>query len=121
MAFAQLDENGRIIQWSPDRLDGFDTEFSNGEYIDKNCIDGLDDFTIENGEAIFSPLPEKEIERLKKNLLDTDYIGNELMDSLIGAASMAEILETLASFSKEYGDQVKRRKEWRKRINELEE
>ena len=38
MAFAKIDENSRIVNWSEDRLDGFDTEFQNGDYVNARKI-----------------------------------------------------------------------------------
>lgn len=105
MPYAMTDNN-RIIMWSYEKLDGYDTYFSNGEYIDENCTDGLDDFVIQNGMAIFSPSPEKEIARLKKNLADTDYIPAKIAE---GAATREE-----------YAEEIAQRQSWRDRINELE-
>lgn len=59
MPYAKLDENGRIAEWSYEPMEGLDVEFSNGEYVDEKCINGLDDFRIENGMAVYDPTPEK--------------------------------------------------------------
>lgn len=56
MAYARVDSENRIIEWSYDKLDGFNVEFSNGEYIDRVCTNGVDDFIIKDGVAIYSPL-----------------------------------------------------------------
>lgn len=59
MAYAKIDENNRIIMWSRTKLDGFNTEFDNGDYVNEKCVDGVQDFIIENGKAVFSPLPKE--------------------------------------------------------------
>lgn len=56
MAYARIDSQNRIIGWSYEKLDGFDVEFSNGEYIDEVCTNGVQDFIIEDGKAVYSPL-----------------------------------------------------------------
>lgn len=120
MAFARLNDEGRIIEWCRDKLEDMDTEFSNPDYINENCINGIEDFIIENGLAKFSPKPEKEIASLKKNLADTDYITAKVIDSLASCDGVTGILSVLASFKGEYGEKIKKRQEWRERINELE-
>ena len=105
MAFAKLDEDKRIVFWSNVRLDSDMVEFGNGEYVDETCRDGLEDFVIEDGEAVYRPLPEKEIETLKKKLADTDYVAAKIAE---GAATRDE-----------YAGLIKQRQEWRDRINEL--
>ena len=106
MPYARIDENNRITEWSYDELQGFNIEFSNGSYIDDNCTNGLDEFIIENGIAIYSPLPEKQIARLKKKLSDTDYIVVKIAEG--------------AAIPEEYADIIKQRQEWRDEINTLE-
>lgn len=59
MAYARIDENSRILEWSYEHLDGMDAEFSNGEYIDATATHGLEDFVIRDGVAYFEPTPEK--------------------------------------------------------------
>ena len=105
MPYARLDERNRIIEWSYDKLDGLDVEFSNGDYVNETCVDGLDDFVITGGEAVFDPTPEKRVKHLKKLLADTDYV----------AAKIAEGDAT----REEYADVLAQRKEWRRQINEL--
>lgn len=56
MPYAKIDSEKRIIEWSYDKLTGLDVEFSNGEYVDEVCTNGVEDFIIENGIAIYSPL-----------------------------------------------------------------
>jgi hypothetical protein len=104
MAYAKIDDDNRIVYWSNEPLEGL-VEFSNGDYVNKNCIDGLDDFVIEDGEAVFSPLPEKEIERLKRKLSDTDYVAAKIAE---GAATRED-----------YAGLIEQRQKWRDRINAL--
>lgn len=106
MPYAQLNEEGRMVMWSHDKLDGLDVEFSNGDYVDAECVDGLEDFVIVDGEALYSPKPEKEIASLKKKLENTDYVAVKIAE---GAATREEYAGLLAQ-----------RQEWRQRINELE-
>lgn len=121
MPYCRLDSEGRMAEWSRDKLDHLDVEFSNGDYVDANCVDGLEDFVIENGEAVFRPLPEKEIARLKGNLQATDWVACKMLDELRGAKSLGDLLAVFAAFSEEYADEFASRQVWRDRINELEE
>lgn len=105
MPYAKLDKDNRIILWSHERLGEGMVEFSNGEYIDENCIDGLEDFIVENGVAAYKPLPAKEIEALKKKLADTDYVAAKIAE---GAATREE-----------YAGLIEQRQKWRDRINAL--
>ena len=105
MPYCRLNEEGRMAEWSYDRLDGLDVEFSNGDYVDANCVDGLEDFVIENGEAVYRPLPSNEVARLKKHLEATDYVAAKIAE---GAATREEYANILAQ-----------RQAWRDRINEL--
>ena len=120
MAYAKTDEDNRIIFWSREKLDPDMVEFENGEYVDETCTDGLEDFVIEDGLAVFSPRPEKEIARLKKLLSETDYITAKAMDALTTCTTLSGILTELAAIRSRYGDIIVQRKEWRARINELE-
>lgn len=106
MAYAKLSEDGRILMWSREKIEGYDTEFSNGDYVDEKCVSGLEDFRIEKGKAVYDPKPEKEVAALKARLADTDYI----------AAKIAEGSAT----RKEYAEEIAMRQAWRDRINELE-
>lgn len=105
MPYCRLDEEGRIAEWSHDKLDHLDVEFSNGDYVDENCVDGLEDFVIKNGEAVYSPKADKQIDVLKKKLEDTDYVSAKIAE---GAATREE-----------YADLIALRQSWRDRINEL--
>lgn len=120
MAYAKLDEDKRIIFWSNVRLDADMIEFANGDYIDETCKYGLEDYIIEDCQAVYSPRPEKEIARLKKLLSDTDYITAKAVDALTTCTTPSGILTELAAVRKKYGDIIGQRKEWRARINDLE-
>ena len=63
----------------------------------------------------------KELNRLKHNLSETDYIAAKAMDSLILNTTTNGLESALSSFNTEYADKLAQRKEWRKRINEIEE
>lgn len=107
MPYAKLDENNRIQDWCYEKFIGLDVEFFNGEYIDENAKDGVEDFIIIDGMAIYAPSYEKKIAQLKQNLLDTDYNILKIME---GAATLSEKADIIAQ-----------RAEWRREINELEE
>ena len=64
MAFAKIDENGRIINWSEDHLDDFDTEFQNGDYVNEKCINGV--------MAYFEPTEESAKKVLERKLSETE-------------------------------------------------
>lgn len=73
MAYAMVDGDNRIIEWSNEHLDGMDVEFSNGDYIDTNCVNGVEDFKIVDGQAVYDPLerpqtPEERISELEAAL-----------------------------------------------------
>ena len=63
----------------------------------------------------------KELNRLKHNLSETDYIAAKAMDSLILNTTTNGLESALSSFNTEYADKLTQREEWRKRINEIEE
>lgn len=50
MAWASVDDDNRVIEWSYEHLYGMDIEFANGEYIDANCVNGVEDFKIVDGQ-----------------------------------------------------------------------
>ena len=72
MAFAKIDENSRIVNWSEDHLDDFDTEFQNGDYVDEKCVNGVNDFVIRDGVAYFEPTKESVKEALMRKLSETE-------------------------------------------------
>ena len=63
----------------------------------------------------------RELDQLKHNLSETDYIAAKAMDSLIINISSKDFESALSSFNSEYADKLAQREEWRKRINEIEE
>lgn len=121
MFWAKTDQEGRVIEWSSEPWAGLDTPFTNGPYIDEACTNGLDDFVIRDGEAVYEPRPERQIERLKQQLLDTDYIGSKMLDELMACDTLAGILSVFSRFTFKYGDIIRQREQWREQINELEE
>lgn len=121
MAWAKVDGDGRILEVIEERFPGFDAEFSNFEEFCAECVDGVDDYVVRDGLAVYGPKPEKVVRRCKANLAETDYISAKMCDGLAGCKSLADIITLLATFGKEYGDVLAQRAEWRARINELEE
>ena len=119
MAWARVDDKGRIIEWSSERLDGFEVEFSNGNEVDELCTDGLEDFIIEEGKAVFRPTAAKQVAELKRKLEETDYIAAKAIESIIGSKDVVSLLSTLKRISEEYAETLKKREEWRGRINDL--
>ncbi len=119
--YAKVDSDNRIVEWTREHLDGFDVEFSNGDYVDEMCHGGLSDFVIENGEAIYSPSPDNEIAYLKDKLASTDYITSKTMDAVMQCSTMSMLLKTVMSLNEQYGDVIEQRKVWRDRINELQD
>ena len=120
MAWAIVDERGRIMEWSSERLDGFEVEFSNGGEVDELCTDGLEDCIIEEGKAVFRPTAERQVAELKRKLEQTDYIAAKAIESIIGAKDVVSLLSTLKRIGEEYAETIKHREEWRASINELE-
>ena len=118
MPYAMLDKNNRIVMWSYDKLDNCDVEFSNGDYIDKNCTDGLDDFVIENGKAVYSPTPEKETAKLMSELKEDDYIASKFIRALITEDDI-DIQELIARYRSEYRSRLEQNNKKVARINEL--
>ena len=61
--FAKIDLNGRVIRLSQIaetcESDPAWIEVSNLDYVDEACTNGIDDFVIEDGLAVYSPTPEK--------------------------------------------------------------
>lgn len=120
MAWSRVDDEGRIMEWSTDRIDGFEVEFSNGEEVDELCTDGLEDFIIEEGKAVFRPTAAKQVAVLKRKLEETDYIAAKAIESIIGAKDVISLLSALKRIGDEYSETLKHREEWRASINELE-
>lgn len=108
---AHCDKDGRIIAWTylDDNPDFFETEFSNGDYLERPEFSHYDpcDWVIRDGVAYADPQPATEIVDLKRKLEKTDYITAKIVE---GAATIEE-----------YSGVIAQRRAWRDRINELEE
>ena len=89
MSYAKTDERGRIEYWYEDECEPGLTEFSNGEYVNAMCVDGLEDFVIRDGVAYFEPTPEK-IERYEEAQRRTEH--QEIMDSLPDALADLSVM-----------------------------
>ena len=125
MAYAKVDLENRILEWSYEHLNGYDVEFSNGEYVDEVCVDGLEDFVIKDGKAIFSPMAEKKIKPLKQMLSDTDHIPAKIFEDFIetmvdGNVNMGSMKKFFNDVKEEYGEVLEARKTAREEINRIE-
>lgn len=121
MPYAFIDsKTNRILEWSEEHLFGFDTFFENGEHVNANCVNGSEDFVIEDGKAVYKPLPENEIAKLKRKLEETDYITAKTVDALASCESISAIIAELATMRTKYGFIIEQRQQWREHINELE-
>ena len=120
MAYAKIDTDNRIIVWSNEPLGDDAVEFSNGDELDAACKNGLEDYVIEGGKAVYRPTRAKKIEELKSKLEETDYIASKAIESIIGSKDVISLLSTLKRIGEEYAETLKHRDEWRGRINELE-
>lgn len=118
MPYAKVDADNRIIEWSFDRLDGLDVEFSNGEYVNENCVAGSEDFIIKNGKAVYSPTPEKEVKKLKNELEDDDYISSKFFRALITDETV-DIQDLIDKYRAEYRTRLEDNNKKVARINEL--
>lgn len=102
MPYAMLREDGRIIDWSHDEFEG-GVEISN----EPNAMgDGLLNYVVRDGEAVYDLSPEHEIIDLEALLDRSDYIAAKIAE---GAAT-----------KEEYAEELEQRQAWRDRINELE-
>lgn len=118
MPYAKVDADNRIIEWSYEKLDGLDVEFSNGEYVNENCVAGSEDFIVKNGKAVYSPTPEKETNKLKKELKDDDYIASKFFRALI-IDENADIQDLIDRYRAEYRTRLENNNKKVDRINEL--
>ena len=124
MAYAKIDSNNRILEWSYEHLNEYDVEFSNGEYVDEVCVDGLEDFVIKDGKAIFSPMAEKKIKSLKQMLSDTDHIPAKIFEDFIetmvdGNVNVGNMKKFFNDVKEEYADVLSARKFAREEINRI--
>ena len=120
MAYAKTDADDRIIAWSNEPLWDDAVEFANGGELDAECKNGLEDYVIDGGKAVYRPTRAKQISELKKKLEETDYIASKAIESIIGAKDVVSLLSALKRIGEEYAETLKRRDEWRSSINELE-
>ena len=119
MAWARVDEQGRIMEWSRERLDGFEVEFSNGDDVDELCIDGIEDFLIEESKAVFRPTAAKQAATLQRKLEQTDYIAAKAFEEIVSAESIADLLSALAGIRDKYAEFIEQRNEWREELRRL--
>lgn len=135
MASCEINETGRLIEWSTD--DGLTNIITNPEEIYKQGDCGIGDFVLHNdGTVEFSPLPEIAAERraaeLKAALADTDYYAGQCIEDLIAAIGDVEPLDLFVALKilkaivrwniqtkKKFGAMLAKRKEWRDELNEL--
>ena len=61
-----------------------------------------------------------EITALKSLLRDTDYSSNKLVENLSDCETMEEVFSACQAHHNRYADVIASRREWRKKINELE-
>lgn len=120
MAYAMTDGDNRIIIWSHEPLGDYAVEFENGDELDAACKNGLEDYVIEGGKAVYRPTRAKQVAELKKKLAETDYIASKAIESIIGAKDVVSVLSALKRIGDEYAETLKSREEWRASINELE-
>lgn len=120
MAYAKIDGDNRIIVWSHEPLWDDAVEFANGDELDAACNNGLEDYVIDGGKAVYRPTRAKQIAELKAKLAETDYIASKAIESIIGAKDVVSVLTALKRIGEEYAETLKHRDEWRSRINELE-
>lgn len=120
MAYAKTDADNRIIVWSHEPLWDDAVEFANGDELDAACKNGLEDYVIEEGKAVFRPTAAKQVAELKHKLEETDYIASKAIESIIGSKDVVSLISTLKRIGDEYAETLKHREEWRSSINELE-
>ena len=120
MAYAKTDADNRIIIWSNEPLGDDAVEFANGDELDAACKNGLEDYVIEGGKAVYRPTRAKQISGLKAKLAETDYIASKAIESIIGSKDVVSLISTLKRIGEEYAETLKHREEWRASINELE-
>lgn len=120
MAYAKVDKNNRIIECAETKGIGYNAEFSNLDYVEKNCVAGLEDFVIVDGEAVYSPTVEKQKETLESDFNKSDYITSKFIDLFIECESLEEMLSCMKSYKEQYSKEFGNRKAWRGKINYLE-
>ena len=119
MAYAKVDENNYIIECAATKGIGYNAEFSNLDYVEEHCVDGLEDFMIIDGEAVYSPTVEKQTKTLKSDFNESDYIASKFIDLFIQCESLEEMLSCMKSYKEEYAEEFSKRNNWRNKINDL--
>lgn len=59
IGYAKVDDNNRILELFRTPSFSADVEISNREYVEETCVDGLEDFIVVDGMAVYSPTVEK--------------------------------------------------------------
>ena len=60
MAYAIVDVFNRIVDATMDNdVEGYNVYFDNPDYVDMHARDGLNDFVIRSGKAVWEPTPER--------------------------------------------------------------
>lgn len=114
--FVQTDETGRIGA-TTDSLDFAGTEMFLFDFPEDFDFSQQDDYRIVDGELIYDPKPipvEYQIDELKRNLAQTDYIVIKITEAQVGAIEISE------EDQKRYHKIILQRQQWRDQINELE-
>ena len=115
--FVQVDENGRIGA-TTDNLEYAGTEMFLFDFPEDFDFNKQDDYRIVDGELIYDPNPipvAYQINELKQNLAQTDYIVSKITEAQIGAIEISE------EDQKRYHKIILQRQQWRDEINRLEE
>lgn len=72
MAYAMLDDENRIVEFSEDPLEGMNTEFDNADFVNETESQSLRDFVVVNRMAIYQPTQES-IRILEDKKAKEDY------------------------------------------------
>ena len=119
MAFAKVGANNRILDYSFTQKPGFDVEFSNPDYVNRAFVGGVDDFIIVNGEAVFSPPAEVQLENTMGVFAHSDYVTSKFIDLLIQCDTVEDILSCIKNYREKYSETFANRESWRNKVNEL--
>lgn len=119
----QIDADGRLQNVT---IYPLDTKKPTLELPDDFELKNIRDYVLQGGELIREPFvaiksAKEQIEALKQNLADTDYITAKAVDAMATADSLPGLLIVLKSIRAEYADVLAQRATWRAEINELEE
>ena len=114
--FVQTDETGRIGA-TTDSLDFAGTEMFLFDFPEDFDFSQQDDYRIVDGELIYDPKPipvEYQINELKQNLAQTDYIVTKIAEAQVTQRYLSD------DDTDRYAEIILQRQEWRDKINELE-